>query len=209
MTHWKHAAVLFLILAAPLLPSSSGRAESRPLPSTAGTYALAAPTPSLSAGPAAASSNLRKWLTLQLSNPSIAVIVLAAGILLIFVECNLPGAILPGAAGLLLLLSGIYGLSRLPLRPAALTTLLIAGILLALSPRASAPLLPAVFGTAGLIAGLWTLIQPGTPGPAVHPGIAASAGLLLGASSALLGRIAGRARRNKSVLASGARPGEK
>lgn len=134
-----------------------------------------------------------------LATPDVAVVTLCAGVLLIFLECNLPGAVLPGAVGLFLLLSGAYGLALLPLRPAALLALLGAGAFLALSTRMAITGLPAAAGTCGLVYSFWTLIDQTRAASQVHPSVAVCAGLLLGTSAAFLGRVAEQARRNKAV----------
>lgn len=134
-----------------------------------------------------------------LATPDVAISVLCAGVLLIFLECNLPGAILPGAVGLFLLLSGAYGLALLPLRPSALLALLGATAVLALSTRMAILGIPAVAGTCGLMYGFWTLIDQSRAAPRVHPSVAICAGLLLGTSASLLGRVAEQARRNKTA----------
>jgi len=126
--------------------------------------------------------------------------VLCSGILLIFLECNLPGAILPGALGSLLLLSGVYGLLLLPLRPAALLALLCACASLALSIRFAVGRLPAAAtAVCGIIYGLWALVDQTRCSARIHLPVAVFAGLLLGTSSSLLAQIARKARRNKAL----------
>lgn len=148
----------------------------------------------------------RGLLTRWLATPDIAVGTLGAGVLLIFLECNLPGAILPGALGLLLVLSGIYGLSLLPLHSLALLLLVAAAAVLALSTKSRLFFPATIVGAAGLVSGLLLLIDRSRGEMGVHPAVAISVGLLVGVSASLLGRVAGRARRNKAVLASGSDP---
>ncbi len=143
----------------------------------------------------------RERLIQRLAVPDTAIIILATGVLLIFLECNLPAAILPGALGLLLVLSGIFGLALHPLRPAALLLLLAAGALLGFSARGPLPLVNALAGTAGLICGLLTLIPPASATSSVHLPVAACVGLAIGPSAFLLLSIAERARRNKIIPA--------
>ena len=181
-------AVALLLLTASVCRSLSGRAPSGVLSDPASAGAL----------------DIHQRLVARLATPDIAVTLVGAGILLLFVECNLPGAVLPGAAGLLLLLSGLYGLSLQPLRASSIVVLLLAGLALALSPRLPLAGITAVFGVMALIDGLGTLI-PATP---THSGVHASVAILTGAavglSATLLGRIADRARRNKAICSSGA-----
>lgn len=141
----------------------------------------------------------RKHLTAWLMNPNLAVTLVGSGILLIFLECNLPGAVLPGALGLLLLLSGVYGLSRLPLRPAGLILLLAASVMLALSASKPSARVLAVIGIPGLIYGLGSLVLQTPTISGVHPAVAFSVGSAVGVYASVLGRIAAMARRNKTI----------
>jgi len=162
------------------------------------------PPPNLATAPISppASPTPRTRLIRRIATPNIAVLLLGVGTLLIFAECNLPGAILPGASGLLLFLSGIYGLTFLPLRPQALLFLLAAAIALALSAKTPAFGLPALLGTASLVYSLLTLIANSSTTSSVHPAIAITLGAAIGVSASLLGRVAAQARRNKTVLSS-------
>ena len=150
--------------------------------------------------PSPTDNSFRQRLRAVLANPDVAVLVAGSGVLLLFVECNLPGAILPGALGLLLLLSGTYGLLLCPLRPGALLALYGATASLALSFRTPLRGIPAAAGTLCLIYGLWTLIGKHSASPRVRPLIAVGVGLTIGLSASFLGLVAGRARRNKSLL---------
>ncbi len=148
---------------------------------------------------ASAAVSIHQGLVSLLSTPDVAVIVLCSGILFIFLECNLPGAIFPGALGSLLLLSGVYGLLLLPLRPAALLALLCACASLAWSTRFALRRLPAAAAMCGIIYGLWALVDQTRSSARVHLPVAVFAGLLLGTSSFLLAQVARKARRNKAL----------
>src|SRR4051812_37038413 len=56
--------------------------------------------------------NLLSWLV----NPNIALLLLVGGALLIYLEFNTPGTIVPGALGTLMLLLGVFALDLLPIR---------------------------------------------------------------------------------------------
>ncbi len=56
--------------------------------------------------------NLLGWLV----NPNIALLLLVFGALLIYLEFNTPGTIVPGALGTLMVLLGIFALDLLPIR---------------------------------------------------------------------------------------------
>ncbi|HSZ16400.1 MAG TPA: hypothetical protein VK764_04830, partial [Terracidiphilus sp.] len=59
---------------------------------------------------------LREDLLGWLVNPNIALLLLVGGALLIYLEFNTPGTIVPGALGTLMVLLGIFGLDLLPIR---------------------------------------------------------------------------------------------
>jgi membrane-bound ClpP family serine protease len=134
-----------------------------------------------------------------LSNPNEALAVLFVGILLIYVECNRPGRVVPGCAGLLLALCGGYGMGRFPMQ--GLGVLLI---LLGLGALVAGIFLPVRLGwgilAAGLLsAGLYRLIQPFVSAH-VHPATAIVVGVGFSAVTLWLSVIALTARRNKRVL---------
>ena len=145
--------------------------------------------------------HLMRWL----GTPDVAAILTGAGILLLFAECNLPGAILPGATGLLLLLSGIYGFTLQPLRPSALVLLAVASTILAASAQSAragtVSNLAGLAGSLGLSWGLGTLVRVSPTG--VDPAVAVSVGASVGLAALFLGRIAVKARRNKAVMLAG------
>lgn len=145
--------------------------------------------------------NLRERIIRQLAVPDTATLILAGGIFLLFVEFNLPGAILPGAVGLFLVLSATFGFALHPLRPAALIVLAVAGALLLLSAKSPLPVLNAFAGTAGLISGFYTLVPPAGAPASVHLPVAIAVGLVIGPAAFFLVLIAERAHRNKVVLA--------
>ncbi|MGA2571457.1 MAG: nodulation protein NfeD, partial [Terracidiphilus sp.] len=59
---------------------------------------------------------LRDELLGWLVNPNIALLLLVGGALLIYLEFNAPGTIVPGALGTLMVLLAIFGLNLLPIR---------------------------------------------------------------------------------------------
>jgi membrane-bound serine protease (ClpP class) len=133
-------------------------------------------------------------------SPDAAVFTLTAGLLLIYLELNRPGWIIPGATGLLLTLFAVASLLHDQLRiPAVLllfsgTAVLVANLL---RPTHS---LAAIAATVALILGFDDLVRgPGTID--VHASTAAVCGLVLGAGTYLLTGIARRARTNKRVRA--------
>lgn len=132
---------------------------------------------------------------------SIALLLSGAGVLLLLVEFHRPGRVLPGAAGLLLLLLGVHAFSLQPLRLWAVLLLLLAFLLLCspwLVPQRT-ELGP--MGTAALSAAL--VFLPRAPGGR-WVWLASSVGVVLGALCSGLTTVAGKARRAKRRLRPGA-----
>jgi membrane-bound ClpP family serine protease len=136
--------------------------------------------------------------TLTHLSPDAAVVTLTLGVILIYVELNRPGWVLPGAVGLLLSLLSIASLLRFELRAPAILLLTSASALLMLNLLRPIHSLVTLAATAALILGFGCLVRG--PGDLhVHALTAAICGLILGAGTSLLTRIARRARRNKRV----------
>jgi membrane-bound serine protease (ClpP class) len=132
------------------------------------------------------------------AGPDVAVLLLTLGLLLVCVELNRPGWIVPGASGLLMVLFAVASLLRQNLCLAAVALLATAAALLLLDLRRPTPVLVSAAATLALVLGFAHLVL----GPApwhVHAATAVGCGLLLGAGSSVLTRIARRARANKAV----------
>jgi membrane-bound ClpP family serine protease len=130
--------------------------------------------------------------------PDGLVLLLALGLVLIFVEANLPGRVLPGAAGLLLVLLGVAGFAELPLNFGGLLLLGGAALFFAAAVRWSAWIAPA--GVVAGTAGLRMLVEPTASRARVHGLTAAAASTTVGVLAVALGRVALRARRNKTAV---------
>lgn len=131
-------------------------------------------------------------------SPDAALLLLTLGLLLIYVELNRPGWILPGAVGLLLSLLSIPSLARFDLQPAAVLLVGTATALLALNLVRPVHTLAAAAATLALVLGFARLIHG--PGDArVHVVTAILCGLILGVGTSVLTAIARRARTNKRV----------
>lgn len=129
--------------------------------------------------------------------PDVAVVLGTLGLCLGFVECNRPGRILPGALGLTLTLFALASLVRDGPRAWAVLLLLGAALTLLANVWRRLPWWSLIAATVGAIAGLRFLIRPEIPG--VRSAVAVVCGGVLGSLSALLSRIAYRARRLKAV----------
>ena len=135
------------------------------------------------------------------ASPDATLLALFTGILLLYLECNRPGSILPGCLGALLTLLSINNFAHLPLRPSALALIAAGTVLILAELVLPARNLLAAAGTGLFTVGLRTLLQPFAPAH-VHTPTAIVVAAGLAASTLWLARIALRARRNKRTLLS-------
>jgi membrane-bound serine protease (ClpP class) len=141
--------------------------------------------------------SLRERLLSKLTNPDIAVLCLVLGGLLIYLEFNVPGTVVPGSIGTLLVLLSLFGLNLLPIRHTAIVLLLAALVMMLLEAKYGAHGVLAFAGILCLVFGLATLVDGPIPELRVHTATAVGAGLGFGAISFGLAWIALRARRSK------------
>jgi membrane-bound serine protease (ClpP class) len=140
--------------------------------------------------------NLLDWLV----NPNIALLLLVGGALLIYLEFNTPGTIVPGALGTLMVLLGVFALNLLPIRYTAVLLLLGAVVLLMLEAKFGGHGALAIAGIVCLTLGTLTLVAAPIPELAVNPWLAIAVSTAFGAITAVLVRLAVRARRIKAKL---------
>lgn len=144
--------------------------------------------------------SMRDELLGWLVNPNIALLFLVAGALLIYLEFNVPGTIVPGALGTLLVLLGIFGLNLLPIRFTAVVLLLAGLAFLVLEAKFGGHGALASAGVLCLIFGAMTLVAAPIPQMDVSPAVAIALGLGFGVITVFLARLAVRAQRRKSRL---------
>jgi membrane-bound serine protease (ClpP class) len=140
--------------------------------------------------------NLLGWLV----NPNIAVLLLVAGALLIYLEFNTPGTIVPGALGTLMVLLAIFGLNLLPIRYTAVLLLVAAVVLIMLEAKFGGHGALAIAGIVCLTFGTLTLVAAPVPELRISPLVAIAVGAGFGGITVFLVRLAIRARRNKARL---------
>ena len=143
--------------------------------------------------------SLRDGLLGWLVNPNIALLLLVGGALLIYLEFNAPGTIVPGALGTLMMLLAIFGLNLLPVQHTAILLLFAALALMVLEAKFASH---GVLGTVGvlcLVFGLATLVNGPSPEMRVHFGVAAGAGVGFGVITFGLAWIAVKARQAKRL----------
>ncbi|HEU5457514.1 MAG TPA: nodulation protein NfeD, partial [Terracidiphilus sp.] len=138
--------------------------------------------------------NLREELLGWLVDPNIALLLLVAGALLIYLEFNTPGTIVPGTLGTVLLLLGIFGLNLLPIRYTAVLLLIAGMALLVLEAKFGGHGALAVAGIACLTFGMLTLVAAPVPQMGVSPWVAIGVSLGFGGITVFLLRLVVRAR---------------
>jgi membrane-bound serine protease (ClpP class) len=140
--------------------------------------------------------NLLGWLV----NPNIALLLLVGGALLIYLEFNVPGTIVPGALGTLMVLLAIFALDLLPIRYTAVMLLVAAIVLMLLEAKFGGHGALAIAGIVCLTFGMLTLVAAPVPEMRVNPLMAIAISAAFGVITVLLVRIAVRARKRKARL---------
>jgi membrane-bound serine protease (ClpP class) len=143
--------------------------------------------------------SLREKVLGPLMDPNLAVLLMLAGALLIYLEFHVPGTIIPGALGTLCLLTALFALQLLPLRYTAVMLLVAAAVLLLLEFNVPSHGILAACAIVCLIVGLMTLVNGPIPELQVRLLTALGVGLGFGLITVFLVRAALRARRNKLV----------
>src|SRR5271157_4339471 len=143
---------------------------------------------------------LRDQLLNWLANPNIALLLLVGGALLIYLEFNAPGTIVPGALGTLMVLLAIFALDLLPIRYTAVLLLVAALALLLLEAKFGGHGVLAIAGIICLTFGTLTLVAAPVPEMEISPAIAIAVSVGFGLITVFLVRLALRARRMKTRL---------
>ena len=148
----------------------------------------------------AVNPTIREEVMDRLMDPNLAVLILLAGGLLIYLEFNTPGTIIPGALGTLLMLLALFSLNLLPVRYTSLALILGAIILMVLEAKFPSHGILAAAGTVALVLGTLTLVAGPIPEMRVQMATAIATGLAFGLITTFLVRIALIARHNKVVI---------
>ena len=141
----------------------------------------------------------RERLLTRLTSPDLDVLLLLCGGLLIYLEFNVPGTIVPGALGTLMVLLAIFGLNLLPVQHTSVLLLFAAIALMILEAKFASHGVLATAGVLCLVFGLATLVNGPTPEMRVHWSVAIGAGTGFGIITVGIAYIAVRARRSKRL----------
>ena len=150
---------------------------------------------------------MRDQLLGWLVNPNIALLFLVAGALLIYLEFNSPGTIVPGALGTLMVLLAVFALNLLPIRYTAVLLLVAAIVLLVLEAKFGGHGALAIAGIVCLTFGMLTLVAAPVPEMGISPLVAISVSAAFGAITVFLVRLAVRARQRKARIGADAMVG--
>jgi membrane-bound serine protease (ClpP class) len=134
-----------------------------------------------------------------LMDPNISFVILAIGLLGLYVEFNHPGAIIPGVVGFFFVVLAVFALNILPVRFAALGLILVAFVFFALEAKFASHGALAIAGVASLTIGALLLVDSPIPQLRVHLWTALVVSVPLGAITVFLMSIALKARHNKRV----------
>lgn len=140
---------------------------------------------------------LREHLMRALMNPDLTVLLLTLGGLLIYLEINTPGGVVPGAAGVLLVLLALYAFTHMPLRWEGVLLLVLSTLLLLTEALFHRGGVLAWFAIVSLVLGLRLLVRGPIPELEVGWGTALGAGIGFGGITAGLLLLAAKARRAK------------
>ena len=142
---------------------------------------------------------LKQKILDRLMDPNVAFILLAVGMLSLYVEFNHPGAVLPGTVGIIFILLAAFALNLLPVRFAALALIATAFILFALEAKFASHGVLTTGGIVLLTLGGLLLVDAPIPEMRVRFLTAFAVSAPLGLITAFLMTIALKARRNKVV----------
>ncbi len=151
--------------------------------------------------------SLRDELLSWLVDPNIALLFLVGGALLIYLEFNSPGTIVPGALGTLMVLLSVFALNLLPIRYTAVLLLVAALVLLLLEAKFGGHGVLATAGILCLTFGTLTLVAAPVPEMGVTPWVAIAISVGFGGITVFLVRLAVRARRRKALIGADAMVG--
>jgi membrane-bound serine protease (ClpP class) len=142
---------------------------------------------------------LKQRILDYLMDPNVAFILLAIGLLSLYVEFNHPGAVVPGTVGVVFILLAIFALNLLPVRFAALALIVGSFALFALEAKFVTHGVLTTGGIVLLTLGGLLLVDAPIPEMRVRFLTALGVSAPLGVITAFLMTVALRARRNKVV----------
>jgi membrane-bound serine protease (ClpP class) len=143
--------------------------------------------------------SLKERILSHLMDPNVAFILLALGALSLWAEFNHPGAVLPGAVGLISIVLALLALNLMPVRFAAMALLVVALALFGLEAKFAAHGVLAIGGIIAMIIGALFLVDGPIPEMQIHLFTAAAVAIPFAIIAVFLASLALRARRSRVV----------
>ncbi|HET9697505.1 MAG TPA: nodulation protein NfeD [Terriglobales bacterium] len=140
---------------------------------------------------------LKQQILAWLMNPNMSFVLLAIGLLALYVEFNHPGAIVPGVVGFFFIVLAVFALNILPIRYSAFAMILLAFVFFALEAKFTSHGALTIAGIVSLTVGALLLVDAPIPEMRVHLWTALAVSVPLGVITAFLMSLALKARRNK------------
>src|SRR5450631_4090460 len=144
--------------------------------------------------------NARSRFLAIITNPTIAYLLLLAGIVGLFLEATHPGVLLPGIVGGICLLVGLYALQLLPVNYAGLALMALGIGLLAAEAVTSSVGALGIGGVIAFVVGSVMLMNTGVPGYGVNLGVIAGIAVCAAGLLALIVRLVLRARHARQFI---------
>ena len=140
---------------------------------------------------------LKQKILAFLMDPNMAFVLLAIGLLSLYIEFNHPGAVVPGVVGFFFVVLAVFALNILPVRYAALGLILVAFVFFALEAKFVSHGVLTIAGIAALVLGALLLVDGPIPEMRVRVWTALAVAIPLGVITTFLMGIALKARRGK------------
>jgi membrane-bound serine protease (ClpP class) len=140
---------------------------------------------------------LKEKILAFLMDPNMAFVLLAIGLLSLYVEFNHPGAIVPGVVGFFFVVLAVFALNILPVRYAALGLILMSFVFFALEAKFASHGVLTIAGMVSLVIGALLLVDAPIPQMRVRLWTALAVAIPLGLITTFLMGIALKARRGK------------
>lgn len=140
---------------------------------------------------------LKQKILAFLMDPNMAFVLLAIGLLSLYIEFNHPGAIVPGVVGFFFVVLAVFALNILPVRFAALGLILVSFVFFTLEAKFASHGVLTIAGIVSLVIGALLLVDAPIPQMRVRLWTALAVAIPLGLITTFLMGIALKARRGK------------
>jgi membrane-bound serine protease (ClpP class) len=151
---------------------------------------------------------LRQRILTVIADPNIALILLVLGALAVYAEFSIPGAVLPGVIGAILLLLGLTAMAMFPIAWLGAALAILGLIFFVAEAKFSTHGILTLGGAVALLLGTMFLIDSNDPALRIRFSMALAVTLPFALITTFLLSVAVRARRNKIVTGPEAMPGK-